>query len=151
MNRLSQINNTAKIKISEAKAEIEKAKKEAEIVKREAQKIREESEFRARVARLNSNMIHQMSALNDDICKKERSKFEAEFTKMKSDFEAMVERFKDFVKAEVPKIKDSQNRATRIEEIEKELFSFNKKSDNFGEYIKRISQKDKQKAKDRSL
>ena len=59
----------------------------------------------------------------------------------------MVERFKNFVKAEVPKIKDSQSRASRIEEIEKELFSFNKENDNFGAYIKRISQKDKQKGR----
>lgn len=151
LNRLSQINNAAKSRINEARAEIEKAKKEAEIVKREAQKIREESEFRARVARLNANMIHQMSTLNEEINRKERSKFEAEFTKMKSDFEAMVERFKDFVKAEVHKIKDSQVRNTRIEEIENELFSFNKENENFGDYVKRITLKDKQKQKDRSL
>ena len=151
LNRLSQINNAAKSRINEAKAEIEKAKKEAERVKREAQKIREESEFRARVARLNSNMLHQMATLSDDINRKERSKFEAEFSKIKSDFEAMVERFKEFVKAEVHKIKDSQVRNKRIEEIENELFSFNKENENFGDYVKRITLKDKQKQKDRSL
>lgn len=154
LNKLAQINNTAKIKISEAKAEIDRAKKEAERVKREAQIIREESEFRSRVARLNSNMLHQMATLNDDINRKERLKLEDEFTRMKSEFQAlqgMVQRFKDFVKIEVPKIKDSQSRATRIEEIENELFSFNKENENFGDYVKRITLKDKQKQKDRSL
>ncbi len=133
-----------------AKEEIERAKKEAERVKHEARTAQEEAELRTRVAKLSASMIRQVSMLNDDIYKKERSKYEKETAKLKSEFKAfqeMVERFKIFVKEEVHKIKDSQVRNTRIEEIEKELFSFNKESENFGDYVKRITQKDKQKGR----
>ena len=145
LNKLVRLNNTAKSRYKEAKIEVERAEKEA-------QKIREESELRARVARLNSNMLRQMTKLNAKMNSKERSKFEKETEKLKSEFQAfqdMVERFKEFVKSEIPKIKDSQTRATRIEEIEKELFSLNKKNESIDDYLNRITHNTKQK--ERSL
>lgn len=145
LNKLVRLNNTAKSRYKEAKIEVERAEKEA-------QKIREESELRARVARLNSNMLRQMTNLNAEMNSKERSKLEKETEKLKSEFQAfqdMVERFKEFVKSEIPKIKDSQTRATRIEEIEKELFSLNKKNESIADYLNRITHKTKQK--ERSL
>ncbi len=131
-----------------------KVREEAEKIKKSAERVSEEAELRARVARLNSNMLQQIAMINDDINRKEQSKFQKETAELKTEFQAfqeMIERFKEFVKEEVHKIKDSQTRTTRIEEIEKELFSFNRESDNLGEYIKSITQKGKQKQKDRSL
>ena len=153
LNRLSQINNAAKSRINEAKAEIEKAKKEAERVKREAQKIREESEFRARVARLNSNMLHQMATLNDEINRKERSKFEADLSKLKTELDSLVQmkqRFMDFVREEIPKIK-SETKCNAFEnQIKANMFVFDN-TESIEEYVERITSKGKQKEKERSM
>lgn len=130
-----------------------RAKEEIEKAKKEAQKIREESEFRARVARLNANMIHQMSTLNDEINQKERSKFEADLSKLKTELDSLVQmkqRFMDFVREEISKIKSETKRNAFENQIKANMFVFDN-TESIEEYVERITSKGKQKERERSL
>ncbi len=129
-----------------AKEDIAKAKKEAE-------KIQEQAEFHARVARLGASMARQMVILNDDMYKKERSKFEADLSKLKTELDSFVQmkqRFMDFVREEIPKIKSETKRNAFENQIKANMFVFDN-TESIEEYVKRITHKGKQKEKSRSL
>lgn len=136
----------AKTEAEKSKNESAQAKTEAERVKREAQKAQEEAALRIRVANLNSSMIRQMAELNADNNRAEKEKLKSEYEY----FLQMKGKFREYAQKYISNIKDEQIQATRKTELNKQLNSFGD-SESLDEYVRRITQKNKQKQKDRSL
>ena len=138
--------NESKMETEKAKKELARAKAEAERVKLEAQKTQEEATHIMRVAEINSNKVRQMAKINADINKAEKEKLKSEYEY----FLEMKEKFREYAQNYINNIKDEQLRATRKVEFDKQLNSFGD-NESLDEYVQRITQKNKQKQKDRSL